>query len=172
MWRRLFNIISFISLTLFMIAALATWGSYRSVKMGPVASAHWDIAQQQWIFDPPASKQDLVKVFLVSLAAAFGLAILPLCWLRRSLKKNLRLNRLWRGQCRSCGYNLRRMSQRCPECGVVVEFETGEPPGSDQQMPPGTQANLNLLAIVPAAAIMAAIIVGVLIYIALCNAAI
>lgn len=52
--------------------------------------------------------------FLVPLTAAP-----PALWLRRLLRERRGRRRAARGQCPSCGYDLRATRDRCPECGAA-----------------------------------------------------
>jgi len=49
-----------------------------------------------------------------------SLALPPLFWLRRFRRERLVRQRCRLGLCRSCGYNLRGIAERCPECGADV----------------------------------------------------
>src|SRR5689334_9429953 len=126
MRRRLLNIASFISLVLLMIAALVTLLSVDSFNNSQGAMG-WDVNQQQWVPIPPPPQSIKVRVVLISLAADAVLAVLPIIWLRRFVKRNRSFSRMSRGRCPSCGYDLRHTSQRCSECGSLAQFETTTP---------------------------------------------
>lgn len=55
-----------------------------------------------------------------------GLAlILPVCWTTPRLRSRRRVRR---GQCRTCGYDLRASKGRCPECGAA--YKAASPAGA------------------------------------------
>jgi len=109
-----------------MIAALVTLLSVDSFNNSQ-GSMGWDVNQQQWVPIPPPPQSIKVRMVLISLAADAVLAVLPIIWLRRFVKRNRSFSRMSRGRCPSCGYDLRHTSQRCSECGSLAQFETTTP---------------------------------------------
>jgi hypothetical protein len=156
--RRLFNIASFVSLALWLLA------SWEACLVAQELHTHqygiyWDAAQYNWV---PVSELSTRHAFYGMLMAVALLAIAPLLWLRRFLAANAKRNRRWRGQCESCGYDLRGSSENCPECGTRAEAAGHENDKPLARIAPGTRSNLILLAIIPAAAGFAILIFFVL----------
>jgi hypothetical protein len=70
-------------------------------------SAHW--ARGQYV-------DVSLPLWLIALLAS----IPPIVWELRYRRGRRRRRRLNRGQCASCGYDLRATPDRCPECGAVA----------------------------------------------------
>jgi hypothetical protein len=52
--------------------------------------------------------------------AALVAALLPCVWARWLFVRFRRYDRITRGRCPDCGYDLRESPERCPECGMLV----------------------------------------------------
>ena len=117
MRRRLLNIASFISLVLLMIAALVTLLSVDSFNNSQGAMG-WDVNQQQWVPIPPPPQSIKVRVVLISLAADAVLAVLPIIWLRRFVKRNRSFSRMSRGRCRLAGTTSDTLHSVVPNAAV------------------------------------------------------
>lgn len=59
---------------------------------------------------------------------AASTVLLLLWWARRRDEAN---ERVWRGHCAGCGYNLRGCPGRCPECGRMPAVAVAEEDGPD-----------------------------------------
>lgn len=105
----------------FLIGGADGWGNemncYSAFRWYGRAAAGFGIARS----DPPASqsiKYPSVRIVIVpdwSLTALLAL-ISAIGWLRLRVT----VVRLRRGQCQTCGYDLRASRDRCPECGTPI----------------------------------------------------
>ena len=110
MRRIAFNLASAVSLALFLWLIMASrWGDARRFwigspfgHIGPFDAAH---------------ESDVGWLIL-------ALGVLPLLWVvvaaRRTAKAAVKKERIDRGCCSVCGYDLRATPSRCPECGTRV----------------------------------------------------
>jgi hypothetical protein len=73
-----------------------------------------------WWFGGPDTWQFIRAVTLPWPALCGFFLILPLLVLSSWLKRRVRLNRIAKGLCGECGYDLRASPKRCPECGTDV----------------------------------------------------
>jgi hypothetical protein len=72
-------------------------------------------------FDPNRPQSVVVTYHTLAVPFSLPLAaalILPMLWAWRSRRQWLRRERMKRGLCVECGYDLRASSGRCPECGA------------------------------------------------------
>jgi hypothetical protein len=139
--RRLFTFFSFVS----MFACFLCLGSVLSIATGGGRDGvHWDRQAQKWL---PVPRAQVMREAWQSAALAPFFAIAPAAWLRRFLREQRVRNRLWRGQCGSCGYDLHGTTGRCPECGEPAP--SAAPPPHAGRVGPGTQAMLRLVVLLP-----------------------
>jgi hypothetical protein len=132
MKRRLFNILSVISLYLCVTVGVVWNATYRLPKSVPIGGGYVLILYKgRFLFMPPPSIINGVDTFtftakphaiylLDKTLSSFWLmtlltGILPVIWLVRVFfVRDPLLN-----CCRVCGYDLRATPERCPECGTV-----------------------------------------------------
>jgi len=117
MRRRLFTILSALSLLLFMLIvgirafswATSDWQQSMTLPSGGVALTHQHLS---WI---------TIAGFPVSRGLPITVtAIAPSCWAISFLVRQARSSRRLReNRCHACGYDLRATPERCPECGTV-----------------------------------------------------
>lgn len=138
--RRMFATASFISL----LACLLCLGNVLAGLHGGLDRIYWDRRAGDWL---PVPRQRVVAEAYTAagLAPLFGIA--PALWLRRFVREQRSRNRVWRGQCGSCGYDLRAATVRCPECGAAAP--TVAPPPHTRRLGPGTEATLMLAVVLP-----------------------
>ena len=145
MRRNLFTIASALSL---LGCVFCGWIAVSVLVNGTRGTIYWDQARGEWV---PISAQWIAASGWLSAALVAPFAVCPLLWLRRFLVGQHRRNRVWRGRCGSCGYDLRASTGCCSECGTPVPKEI--PDNSDRvirSIGPGTEATLVLLVTVPA----------------------
>jgi hypothetical protein len=93
--------------------------------------AHWD----EVLFESGTGRVADVGSTTSEWYIPLGLGIVPVaCWFTYNLYGFLRIRKLrlaeMRGLCRKCHYNLRShqvQGARCPECGTVVPYASGQP---------------------------------------------
>jgi hypothetical protein len=151
-------VVLFITLTLGLLFALVCFMSARDLYAYDVGS-YWDAARNAWVPVSEATMRqglfgDLVILALLAVPASFALV--------RYLRYNRWSNRIWRGQCGWCGYDVRQTPERCPECNEPVTPNACSKDAPTRGMDPGTKANLKLLWIFGAAVLSAAGIVALL----------
>lgn len=74
---------------------------------------------------PPIIEQRIPAAFLITVlcVTVVGAGVVIVRWRRRW--RNLKVyDRLYQGRCANCGYDLRASSDRCPECGHVIETQS------------------------------------------------
>lgn len=75
----------------------------------------WQWAGFEWIsWRPTSGGAFLCRLILPMWAVFLALALLPVSW---AVRYRRRASRRLRGQCVTCGYDLRATPDQCPECG-------------------------------------------------------
>jgi hypothetical protein len=62
----------------------------------------------------------ITQIILPHWVIAIPLAMLPALWLVLDIRRRMRAGRVMQGQCVHCGYDLRAIPDRCPECGTLI----------------------------------------------------
>jgi hypothetical protein len=142
--RRLFTILSALSLLLFVAVCVLWVRSYRNHWIGDqfpigVGQHRWELRSQgggltlyriegPWFFSGPSTGGKVVPRYNAHDVLAFphwmgvaAAAVLPAVWWITSKRLERRRSR---GLCLQCGYDLRATPERCPECGRVPEVRT------------------------------------------------
>ncbi|GEM_PF-6157584 len=114
MRRRVFGILSALSLLLFLATAacylLLFFFVYESAQLSLLISG-----------TPAPSPWAVRNMWLLPLCFLLLTLVLPVLWLNSYVKKQRRLkHRL----CLACGYDLRASKERCPECGTAIPADS------------------------------------------------